>query len=94
MAANMAEESHTAFILMSFEPTFVPIYEQIIKPALEDAGFDVARADSVLSQQNILRDVIKGIATADLVVADLTTSNPNVMYELGICHGLKIRLSW
>jgi len=79
-----------AFVLMPFDPEFSSIYEGLIKLALEDAGYDVARADSFLDQQNILRDIIRGIATAHLIVADLTTLNPNVLYELGLCHGLRI----
>src|SRR5690348_5358521 len=75
---------------MPFEPGFEPIYEQLIKPALEDVGYAVTRADMYLTQKNILRDVIAGIAGATLVVADLTTLNPNVMYELGIAHGLRV----
>jgi len=67
-----------------------PVYEQLIRPALEEVGYEVARADTYLTQQNILRDVIAGIAEANGVVADLTTLNPNVMYELGIAHGLQI----
>jgi hypothetical protein len=37
-----------------------------------------------------MREIISGIAKADLVVADLTTLNANVFYELGLCHGLRI----
>jgi hypothetical protein len=79
-----------AFVLMPFLPGLTPIFEELIRPAFEDAGYEVARADTHLTQQNILRDVIAGIAKADVVVADLTTLNPNVMYELGIAHGLQI----
>ncbi len=80
----------SAFVIMPFDPEFLPIYEDLIKPALEDAGFNVARADSFLDQQNILRNIVRGIGSADLIVADLTTLNPNVLYELGLCHGLRI----
>lgn len=83
-------EKLKAFVLMPFEAEFKPIYEDLIKPALEDAGYDVARADSFFDQQNILCDIIRGITTANLIIADLTTLNPNVLYELGICHGLRI----
>ncbi len=79
-----------AFVIMPFDPEFNSIYEQLIKPSLEDAGYEVRRADSIIDQQNILRDIVDGIATADLVVADLTTLNANVFYELGLCHGLRI----
>lgn len=79
-----------AFVLMPFDPEFKSIYEDLIKPALEEAGYEVARADSFFDQQNILRDIIRGIAEAELIVADLTTINSNVLYELGVCHGLQI----
>jgi len=79
-----------AFVIMPFDTEFNSIYEDLIKPALEDSGYDVSRSDSFLNQQNIISDIIRGIATADLVVADLTTLNPNVLYELGLCHGLKV----
>lgn len=79
-----------AFVLMPFDPEFNSIYEDLIKPALEDAGYDVARADSFLDQQNILRDIVRGITNAHLIVADLTNLNPNVLYELGLCHGQRI----
>ena len=35
-----------------------------------------------------MKDIIRGICEADLIVAELTSLNPNVLYELGIAHGL------
>ncbi len=90
--SNFGQEqkgSRRAFVLMPFETEFNQIYSQLIKPALEDEGFEVLRADSTLDQQNILRTIVHNIDIADLVIAELTTSNPNVFYELGIAHGLK-----
>ncbi|TAH52398.1 MAG: hypothetical protein EYC68_06375 [Chloroflexota bacterium] len=84
--------NHTpkAFIVMSFDQEFKSIYEQLITPALEGAGYRVSRADSSLDQQNILRDIVRNIAEAKLVVAEITVQNPNVYYELGLCHALGI----
>lgn len=84
------QENLKAFVLMPFEPEFNSIFDVFIKAALEEAGYIVARADSFLDQRNILRDIVRGIGTADLVVADITALNPNVLYELGLCHGLKV----
>jgi nucleoside 2-deoxyribosyltransferase len=42
------------------------------------------------TRQNVLADVVRGIADADLVVADLTTINANVFYELGLAHAMGI----
>jgi hypothetical protein len=82
--------SPKAFVLMPFDEEFKSIYDDLIKPALEDAGYEVARADSLLDQQSIMRDIIQGISCADLIVADLSVVNANVFYELGLCHGLRI----
>ncbi len=79
-----------AFVIMPFDAEFDSIYEELIMPALEDAGYDISRADNILDQQNILCDIVRGIANADLVIADLTSLNSNVLYELGLCHGLRI----
>lgn len=83
-------ENPKAFVIMPFDIEFTPIFEKLIKPALEEAGYEVSRADSFFDQQNILRDIIRGMFDANLVVAELTTLNANVLYELGLCHGLRI----
>jgi hypothetical protein len=85
-----ANNERRAFVIMPFDPEFNTIYSDLIRPALEEAGYEVARADSFLNQQNILRDIVRGIATSDLIIAELTTLNPNVLYELGLAHGLRI----
>jgi hypothetical protein len=77
----------TAFVLMPFDEEFDPIFSDFIRPSLESGGFDVKRASDIESQQNILRDIVNAIETYDVIVADLTGSNPNVFYELGVAHG-------
>lgn len=78
-----------AFVLMPFDEEFKNVFDKLIVPALDAAGYDVKRADSDLDQQNVLKDVVRGIAHADLVVAELTSRNPNVLYELGLSHALR-----
>ena len=34
------------------------------------------------NQQNILKDIIQPIYEADVIIADLTGLNPNVLYDL------------
>ena len=60
--------------------TIFDLYSNI----LEEIGYIVSRSDSV---GDILSEIIHSLSTSDLVVADLTSLNPNVMYELGIRHG-------
>ena len=79
----------TAFVLMPFDDDFTVLYTGFIQPVLEQCGFVVERADDIENNRNILRDIISGIHNSDLVVADLTGNNPNVLYELGLAHALE-----
>lgn len=83
------ESKPLAFILMPFDTEFDRIYERLIKPSIEEEGYEVRRADTNLHQRNIMRTIIEGIANADLIVAELTSNNANVFYELGVAHGLR-----
>lgn len=74
---------------MPFEKEFDEIYSDFIKNALSEAGYEVSIAKDLQNQGNILRDIVEYIHRSNLIVADLTTLNPNVFYELGIAHALK-----
>ncbi len=71
---------------MPFEKAFDWVYDDMIRPPFEDAGYDIVRADDITSQQNIIKSIVVGIHDADLIVADLSGLNANVFYELGIAH--------
>jgi hypothetical protein len=77
-----------AFVIMPFSKELEDFYSKIIAPTLEACEYAVERADSTLDQRNILKDIIYNIDVADLIIADITNLNPNVMYELGIAHAL------
>jgi tetratricopeptide (TPR) repeat protein len=70
---------------------FNAIYSQIIKPALEVAGFEAFRADEETTSGDILTDMFQELLLADLCIADLSIDNANVFYELGIRHSLRKR---
>ncbi|MFH1011058.1 MAG: hypothetical protein V1784_07475 [bacterium] len=82
------QKKQLAFVLMPLGPEFNGMYKDLIVPALESEGFEVGRADGLLRQQGIVRSATKGITHADLIVADLTSLDQTVLYELGIAHGL------
>ena len=63
---------------------FKRVYEYIIKPAVIQAGFDPIRADDILNTNYIAIDIIRKIISCDMAVCDLSSRNPNVLYELGI----------
>lgn len=62
---------------------FKEVYESIIKPALKDAGFTAETAMRTGSDL-IHSTIINELADADIVLADLTDHNPNVLFELGL----------
>ncbi len=70
---------------------FNSIYQDLIKPALIEAGFDPFRADEESVSGDILTDMFQELLLADLVIADLSIDNANVFYELGVRHALRKR---
>jgi tetratricopeptide (TPR) repeat protein len=70
---------------------FNSIYQDLIKPALIEAGFEPFRADEEAVSGDILTDMFQELLLADLVIADLSIDNANVFYELGVRHALRKR---
>ena len=87
--------AYHAFVAMPFgikeQIDFNRVYGELIKPALEGAGFKVFRADEEMRAGDIRTDMFQELLMADLVVADLSIDNPNVWYELGVRHALRAR---
>ena len=65
------------------------VFNKLIKPAVEKAGFGYECERSSAQTGNIIEDILDALNRADLVVADLTDRNPNVFYELGVRHALR-----
>ena len=66
------------------EGHFKSVYDDIFKKAIEDAGFVPYRADDSQSSSVIHLEIIKRLIDAPMAICDLSSKNPNVMYELGI----------
>ncbi len=81
---HLSVEPGTCFVLMPFAPEFDLVFDAI-KESL--AGMMVCtRADDLLLGESILERILLGIATSELLIADLTGRNPNVFYELALAH--------
>ena len=65
---------------------FDRIYNNAIKPGIEDAGMKPIRADEERTGGIIHRPMFERLLLCDYVLADLTAANPNVFYELGVRH--------
>jgi len=75
---------------MPLHEPFLGYYEHIIKPAANEAGLEALRADEIFGTGPIIKDIWDSIWKARVVVADVTDKNPNVNYELGLCHALGV----
>lgn len=64
-------------------------YRNLIKPSAEAAGLKCIRADEIVHSGLIDVPMYDQLLTADVVVADLSTSNKNAFYELGVRHALR-----
>jgi hypothetical protein len=64
-------------------------YQNMIKPAVEAAGLKCIRADEIVHSGIIDVPMYEQLLSADVVVADLSTSNKNALYELGVRHALR-----
>jgi hypothetical protein len=67
------------------------LLEEIIEPVFDEdyPEFRVERADKISDPGRIDAQVITALLDADLVVADLSTLNPNAFYEIGIRHTIQ-----
>ncbi len=72
------------FVIMPFQDEFFEVYE-MLKREFEEQ-FEFSNAGDEANLQNILKDIVQPIFEADIVIADLTGLNANVMYELGLSH--------
>lgn len=64
-------------------------YRIIIKKAVEEAGLECIRADDIKHSGLIDVPMYELLLEADIVIADLSTANPNAIYELGVRHALR-----
>jgi len=63
------------------------ILDAAIKPVIEDElGYIVEVSHRIDMPGNIPKQVITSVFDSDLVIANLTGNNPNVMYELALRH--------
>lgn len=86
------------FVIMPFEIKkdskgneidFDEVYNSLIKPAIKAADMAPIRADEETVNGIIHNPMYERLILCDYAIADLTTANANVLYELGIRHAVK-----
>ncbi|KQP24387.1 hypothetical protein ASF38_16155 [Aeromicrobium sp. Leaf272] len=62
------------------------MWENVFQPACAKFGMTPIRADKISETGEIPEQIFTFLRDADVVIADLTGGNANVMYELGLRH--------
>ena len=68
---------------------FNAVYEELIKPAILQAGLEPLRADEEQGGGIIHKPMFERLILCEYAVCDLTTANANVFYELGLRHAVR-----
>jgi hypothetical protein len=71
---------------MPFDSAFDDIYKLGIKDTAKKIGVNAERLDEQMFREGMVDRIYRQIDAADIIIADLSTRNPNVFYELGYAH--------
>lgn len=81
----------TCFVIQPFDNgKFDKRFEQIYKPAIKEAGLDPYRVDQDPRVDVPIESIEAGIRSSSVCVAEITTDNPNVWYELGFAFAVGV----
>jgi hypothetical protein len=84
----LTSSSNLCFVIMPLAPELDVVYRTLIRPAAEQFGLEVLRANDILQPGAFTEQIRAAIQQARLCIADLSDRNPNVQYEVGIAHSL------
>lgn len=84
-------ENNDCFIIMPIadhpdykQGHFKRVYDDIFAPACRAAGYRPIRADDVTQTNLIHLDILQKLLESPMAICDLSTRNPNVLFELGL----------
>ena len=94
---NVTDIEKTCFVIMPFtagsdyesKKHFDYVYTSILSKACIAAGYTPKRADSTKRAAFIMQDILTDLLSSDMVLADISRNNPNVMYEIGVRHAAR-----
>jgi nucleoside 2-deoxyribosyltransferase len=82
-------EPPQVFVIASFDPDGERV-QDAVRRAIEEAGFRAVRPDREISPgAELATNILDSIRQSDLVIADVSRQNPNVLYEVGFAHALR-----
>jgi hypothetical protein len=88
MAGHKSSSKRNVFVAMPFAEEFDDHFHYGIQGAVNASGYLCERADLSSFTGDVMEWVKSRISSADFIIADLTTANPNVYLEIGYAWGL------
>lgn len=92
------ENKKTCFVIMPISDVegyekghFSRVYDYLIKPACEAAGYKVERADDTAKTNMIIVDILQKAVKYDMAICDISARNANVFYELGFRQAFNMK---
>lgn len=85
---QVAAERGEVFVVMQFTKEFTDIHEEVIKSVCNEFELDARLASDTYGPGMIISDIVQSITDSEFVIAEITSNNANVFYELGYAHGI------
>jgi len=79
--------SHMCFVTMPFSPELDRVYYDAVAPAIEETGLTAVRVDQIVGSR-IGEQIRAAIQNARLCIADISGTEVNIMYEVGIAQSM------
>lgn len=80
--------ARTVFVATPFSTSSQDFYKYAIRPALEEMGFQIWKADEHIDNIDIMCKMCQAIQECSYVVANISDWNANVLFEIGLAYGI------
>lgn len=87
LAEDIKVERDLVFVLTPFHPKYKKQFE-VIASVCQSLGLTAMRGDEEFVSGDVFPHILRLIARARIIIANIDGRNPNVFYELGIAHAM------
>ncbi len=86
-SSDLIIDKKSVFVLTPFVESESKTY-MVIQEVCNTVGLNCRRGDEEYRKNDILAHIVTGIVRSKIIIVNINGRNPNVFYELGICHAI------